>query len=234
LTNRRNTYIIWSFGKKEVKTMPRFLQGMLIVILLIMTNWNFGNVNILSENRSYLQNLKKQQTKIAEIEKEIKRLKLIIDINDALEHYYRGISLIERKKIAKTILAVSEKYSLQPELILAVIKTESAFRTYAISNKGACGLMQVLPSTADEIAEELRIELKNDKLFEPTINIILGSYYLNKLADQFGDFETALTAYNMGPGRVMNLEEANYSYSKEYANEVLKNYNQIMQDCFSP
>lgn len=215
--------------------MPRFLQGMLITMLLIMINWNFGNVKALSENRSYLQKLEKQQSKITEMEKEIKRLKLTMDISDALEHYYRGISPIERRKIAKTIMAVSEEYSLQPELILAVIKTESAFKPYAVSNKGACGLMQVLPSTAEEIAEELRIKLKNnDHLFDPTLNIILGSYYLGTLADQFGDFEVALTAYNMGPGRVMNLEKANYPYSKEYANEVLKNYQQIMQDCFSP
>ena len=212
--------------------MSRLLKGTLIIMLLIIINWNFAYVKALSENKGYLHRLEQQEVKIAQLEKEIKRLRLIMDVSDALENYYRGISPTERKKIAKTIISVSEKYSLQPELILAVIKTESAFKPYAISNKGACGLMQVLPSTADEIAEELRIKLKDDQLFDPIINIILGSYYLNKLADQFGDFEVALTAYNMGPGRVMNFEQANYPYSREYANEVLKNYNKIMLDYF--
>jgi soluble lytic murein transglycosylase len=212
--------------------MSRMLQGILIVALLILTNFNFGNVKALSENRSYEQRLDTQQTKITELEKEIKQLRLIMDISDALEQYYSGISPIERKKIAKTILAVSEEYSLQPELILAVIKTESSFKPYVISDKGACGLMQLLPSTAEEVAEELRITLEKEHIFDPIINIILGSYYLNKLTNQFGDFELALTAYNMGPGRVMNLEEANYPYSREYAETVLKNYNQIMQECF--
>ena len=212
--------------------MPRTLQGMLIVALLILTNWNFGNVKALTENRDYLQKLEKQHSKIVQLEKEIKQLRLIMDISDALEQYSRTISPIERKKIAKAIIAVSEEYSLQPELILAVIKTESSFKPYAVSHKGACGLMQLLPSTAEEVAEELRLKLRDEDIFNPVINIVLGSYYLNKLADQFGDFELALTAYNMGPGRVANLEEANYSYRKEYAEEVLKNYNQIMQDCF--
>lgn len=98
---------------------------------------------------------------------------------------------------------VSGALNVPSELVDAVIKTESSGRKDAVSEKGAVGLMQVMPATAKDIAKELGID-KYD-LKDPDTNKLFGSYYLSKLMNQFGDVALALTAYHSGPGRVARL-----------------------------
>lgn len=89
-------------------------------------------------------------------------------------------------------------------LVEAIIKQESGGRADIVSDAGAVGLMQILPSTAKEIAAELGVE-KYD-LKDPETNRLFGAHYIKKLLQQFGgDVELALTAYHSGPGRVKNL-----------------------------
>jgi hypothetical protein len=93
---------------------------------------------------------------------------------------------------------------LPPELVKAVISQESSGNPKAVSDKGATGLMQVMPATAKEIATELGV--KDYDLTDPETNKAFGTYYLSKLMKQFGgDAELALTAYHSGPGRVQKL-----------------------------
>lgn len=94
---------------------------------------------------------------------------------------------------------------LEP-LVKAVIAQESAGNPKAVSDKGAEGLMQVMPATAKGIAKELGV--KEYDLKDPETNKLFGTYYLSKLLDQFnGDYELALTAYHSGPARVESLLE---------------------------
>lgn len=96
---------------------------------------------------------------------------------------------------------------LAEQLREAVIQQESAGNPKAVSNKGAVGLMQIMPQTAKEIAAELGVE-KYD-LKDPQTNKLFGTYYLSKMLDRFGnDPELALTAYHSGPNRVAALLEA--------------------------
>ena len=89
-------------------------------------------------------------------------------------------------------------------LIAAVISQESSGDPDAVSEKGALGLMQVMPATAKEIAADLGMgsfDLKN-----PQDNQKIGTAYLIKLLKEFGgDIELALTAYHSGPNRVKSL-----------------------------
>lgn len=96
----------------------------------------------------------------------------------------------------------SGKDPLAP-LIKSMVRQESDGQADAVSHKGAVGLMQIMPSTAKQLARELgwdRYNLKN-----PTQNKIMGSYYIRKLIEEFGDIPLALTAYNQGPTRIRNI-----------------------------
>jgi soluble lytic murein transglycosylase-like protein len=100
------------------------------------------------------------------------------------------------EKIESIILTVSERYSVDPNLIRAIIKVESNFNPNAISPKGALGLMQLMPETAKEMA------VSNP--FNPEENIVGGVKFFNKLLQLFNrDIRLALAAYNAGPGRVV-------------------------------
>ena len=87
--------------------------------------------------------------------------------------------------------------------MIAVIEVESAGYHLAVSHVGAMGLMQLLPATAEELAEKLEIAwTATDTLFDPIINVKLGTAYLRQLADRYDDVSIALAAYNWGPGRI--------------------------------
>ena len=105
---------------------------------------------------------------------------------------------------------------------LAVIQTESSFIPDAISKKGAVGLMQLLPSTAREVADELNVEWTGTNLLkDPHTNIEFGAYYLSKLLQRFEDVDLALSAYNSGPNRFARFEDRETIPAEEYTERVL-------------
>lgn len=116
-------------------------------------------------------------------------------------------------KYRAEIIRYSTQYQLPPALIASVINAESRFRSDATSDKGAIGLMQLLPTTAREMADRLGIEDFDDvDLLSPATNIQLGTYYLETLIEEFGDTGTALCAYNAGPSKVRSwLGDSDYS-----------------------
>jgi len=107
----------------------------------------------------------------------------------------------------------SAEYDVPRELVYAVIKTESGFDSSAVSNKGAIGLMQMLPSTFEWLTKDmLRDHLDTGMLYDPETNIKYGTYYLSRLYNKFGDWNTALAAYNCGEGNVSEwLVDSRYS-----------------------
>lgn len=139
----------------------------------------------------------------------------------------------------ESILKYSELYMVDPNLVAAVINTESKFDEGAVSGKGALGLMQIMPETGLWLGELIGIENIDEKLIkQPDININLGTWYLNKLSDDFnGDFDLMLAAYNGGPGNVsrwlgndeysddgMKLRVIPFEETKKYVKRVKLNY----------
>ena len=100
------------------------------------------------------------------------------------------------------------KTGLDPNLIRAVIRVESSFRTDAVSSAGAQGLMQLMPGTAREVGV--------DDPFDPHQNVRGGATYLKRQLQRFGDIRLALAAYNTGPGRIASLGIADPDNADEY------------------
>jgi soluble lytic murein transglycosylase len=129
----------------------------------------------------------------------------------------------ERLALVHTILEEARAQNLDPNLVVAVIEVESAGYHLAISHVGAMGLMQLLPSTGKELAEKMGIEWKGpDTLFDPTINVKLGTAYLRQLADRFGSVSTALAAYNWGPGRINRRLRRGADVPSLYIEQVMR------------
>ena len=109
---------------------------------------------------------------------------------------------------AHTLNGLPEDYDqvsgLEPALIYAVSRQESAFDIAAISHAGARGLMQLMPPTAREVSGELNLEYSLARLTnDPSYNVTLGSIYLENLIIRFdGSYVMAIPGYNAGGGRV--------------------------------
>ncbi len=116
-------------------------------------------------------------------------------------------------KYRAEIIKFSAQNGLSPVLVASVINAESRFDPTAKSQKGAIGLMQLLPTTAEEIAKKLNIvDFSAEDLLVPEINIAIGTYYLAQMLAQFGDEKIALCGYNAGPKTVRGwLANKNYS-----------------------
>jgi len=147
-----------------------------------------------------------------------------------LSGFRTGLDKNQEKKLASFIHQESRRYGFDPELIVAVISTESSFYNWAISPKGAIGLMQLIPSTGRQVAEMNDIVWQGeDPLFDPFLNIRLGIHYLWMLYLKFGDIHLALTAYNHGPGKVVRWLKAGETIPTHYAGKVLSYYAQFLE-----
>lgn len=147
----------------------------------------------------------------------------------------------------EVIYREARTYHLDPLLVAAVIHTESKFNPGAVSEKGARGLMQLMPETARWGAAQLRLgSLKDEDLFNPELNIKLGCWYLSQLAREFnGDMVIVLAAYNGGSGNVREwlrkekwsgqhstIDDIPFPETRAYIKKTLKAYEiyQILYD----
>lgn len=126
------------------------------------------------------------------------------------------------------IVEYSERYDLPPELVSSLINAESGFQSDAVSGAGAVGLMQVLPSTASEIAR--KCGAKDFDLLNPKTNIEFGCCYLRYLLDFYdGDVVYALCSYNAGLNNVKywdfdgDIEKIPIEQTKNYVKKIIKN-----------
>lgn len=150
-------------------------------------------------------------------------------IFEILSGFKTGLDKNQEKKLASFIHQESRRYGFDPELIIAVISTESSFYNWAISPKGAVGLMQIIPTTGKQVAEMNDIVWHGkDPLFDPFLNIRLGIHYLWMLYLKFGDISLALTAYNHGPGKVLRWIKAGDTIPTDYSEKVFTYYEQFL------
>lgn len=139
----------------------------------------------------------------------------------------------------ESILRYSKVYNIDPNWIASVINTESKFNCDAISSKGAMGLMQIMPDTGAWIGELIGVDnFEDSMLMDPDININFGTWYLNRLSNDFnGNYDLILASYNGGPGNVnrwlgdeqysddgRSLRNIPFNETKNYVKKVKLNY----------
>lgn len=135
------------------------------------------------------------------------------------------------KQVKHHLREASNTHHIDYELLQALIATESGFDTRAVSPKGAVGLMQVMPATAERygVAGDGKTPVEK-KLTDPRTNIRAGARYLDYLIKLFpGQLELALAAYNAGEGAVQRAGNKipNYRETQNYVKTVMQLYTML-------
>jgi soluble lytic murein transglycosylase len=143
------------------------------------------------------------------------------------------------------ILEISNHQHIEPALVHAIIRQESAFNTKAISRAGARGLMQIMPATAQLIAKRYKLPYRRKKLTQDMdYNINIGQKYLSGLLKKYdGSYLLSLSAYNAGSSRIKNwiiregdprsknidtidwIEKIPFTETRNYVQRVIENIN---------
>ena len=131
----------------------------------------------------------------------------------------------------------ANEYNVDEYLIYAIIKAESNFEPDAVSHRGAKGLMQLMYSTAEDISKRIDIELNEDNVLDPDININLGTKYISMLIQKYNNINLALAAYNAGSGNVdgwiekgtlksdgSDIENVPFTETNNYIRKILRDY----------
>ncbi|HYV66906.1 MAG TPA: lytic transglycosylase domain-containing protein [Myxococcales bacterium] len=136
----------------------------------------------------------------------------------------------DRPRVLAAIVRESNRHGFDPLMVAAVIETESRFDPLAVSPAGAYGLMQLMPPTARGLFAG-RGSLRATHLFDPVLNIELGTEYLSQLVRRFdGDLPRALIAYNAGPSVARALVRGSPSHRRlqAYPRSVLATYRELL------
>lgn len=185
----------------------------------------------LREIRLAVRRMNKQQfLSSLSIEKQRELARKVSFVSDIIGQNSRVKSA---RDLALSIVSQSVKANVDPLLITAVVKSESTFNSEALSSKGARGLMQLLPSTAEftkrALLEQDPSRLKSKRsLNHAEYNLSLGIEYFKHLEKMFkGNRELALIAYNWGPGNLSSALRDNShipAETREYAKKIIKNH----------
>jgi soluble lytic murein transglycosylase-like protein len=124
---------------------------------------------------------------------------------------------LSHQELEKLVQEASRCHNLPPSLVKAVIRVESNFNPSAISPKGAQGLMQLMPQTAEQLQVNDPYDIRE--------NIFAGTRYLRMLLERFDNrLPLALAAYNAGPQRVNGLQIPPIIETREFVRNVCANF----------
>jgi soluble lytic murein transglycosylase-like protein len=125
------------------------------------------------------------------------------EIEALLSRYMTGLAPFELRRTAEAVVTESKRNRIDPQLVLAVMHTESGYYNFARSPVGALGLMQIMPATGEMLARRHGLPWSGpETLFDPVANVRLGCRYLAFLRERYGRIDAALAAYNWGPGAI--------------------------------
>jgi len=192
-----------------------------------------------------LQFINQTTSKETILKKIVKFLRIIIILLSIFLILFKIIDIdkIVMKKIyplkyTEYVEKYSKEYNIDSYMIYAIIKAESNFNENAKSNSNAIGLMQIMEPTAKEIAEKIDLNITEEQLLEPELNIQLGTKYFAGLLEKYNNnYKIAIIAYNAGIGNVdkwikegiikedgTDLENVPFKETNNYVRKILRNY----------
>lgn len=129
------------------------------------------------------------------------------------------LRLLYPKPYQKTVMETAKRFSVEPALIWSIMRQESAFDPNSTSYAGACGLMQLMPETADDEARKL--ELKDYDIYDIDTNILLGTAHISWLLKRFKRLDWSIAAYNAGSGSVGRwISEGDMQVIEEWIEDI--------------
>ena len=141
-------------------------------------------------------------------------------------------------KYSEYVEKYSKEYDIDPYMVYAIIKAESNFNENAKSASNAVGLMQIMEATAIETANKMNLDVTEEDLFDPELNINIGLKYFSNLVNKYNDnYYLAIIAYNAGIGNVdkwitdgtikedaSDIENVPFKETNNYVRKILRDY----------
>jgi hypothetical protein len=164
-----------------------------------------------------------QQKRILELEEKLKVLKVIDD-------FQIGFTDEEKGQLADVISSECRKYDYDPMFLISLILTESSMYKHQVSTENAQGLMQIRPITGKDLADKMGIDWKDDTtLYQPELNIRMGSLHLFRLILEFKDVKKALVSYNLGENAFKNRMRLNMPMPRSFLDKIMSNYKMLKE-----
>jgi len=171
------------------------------------------------------------ERRAAALELDNARLTRKLEILHVISDYQRGFSDAEVAEITNVIDSESDRYGIDPLLVLAVILAETDFKRYQVSDKGAMGLMQIRPFVGRDLALRRGITWNEDMgLFDPALNVKVGTTYLFELILEFNDLTHALAAYGHGETRLRRQLALGRPAPRTYTRRVMERYRKLIAE----
>lgn len=141
-------------------------------------------------------------------------------------------------KYSEYVEKYAKEYNIDKYMVYAIIKAESNFNENAKSSSNAIGLMQIMETTAIETANKMKLEVTEEDLFKPELNINIGLKYFTYLLNQYNNnYPLAIIAYNAGMGNVdmwikegiikedgTDIENVPFKETNNYVRKILRDY----------
>ena len=188
----------------EAKEWLKFIKWIMIAGILILTiNIQMSHKETIGTMRELNQHQAKREKQISELKMGIsqdnKRRSKILIVVDIIQKRNSGIEHKTMTNFAEYIVDYTEhNVNVDYLLLTALITQESNFNDSAYSSAGAKGLAQIMDLTAQDICEHLRIPYTHGITFIPKHNIMMASWYLERLINHYRDTSKAIAHYNGG------------------------------------
>lgn len=212
-------------GPIDVSVVLIVVASLMFVFMIMLTFSYAPKIeNNLTQTKNNLDTL---SLKVQSSVDEVANLRQFVGSKTAEDVIFLKIMILKPKigttlanTIAKHIHTYSKLYGKDPDLVLSIIMIESDFNPDAISNKGATGLMQIMPFWKKSLG--ITTELK-----DPETSIKYGMQILSFYEETYKDLALTLTAYNRGPGTVDYMLARDQDPKTDYAPRIIKTYNKL-------